>query len=251
VRPGDGLAGVIDSPLRYHRVDPAEELIPSRVTGHLELDGEPRRRISLALAVNGVVEAVTLTRLGDGGGFFSFMVPEDAFRAGHNDLSLLTVAGGDEGIRLTPVELPPAIDYSLVFDRAGDPRMIRASDGRDHAVDPSRPAGQASDIVYEDLTFQVIYLGWARNPATGEPPERFLLFDDRRLLYAGGINFDRGLIRSRFEIPGHEDAAFYYVVERRDIRGTVRIFALFADGIARPLAYAQKLEPQPLPLVRQ
>lgn len=79
------------------RVDPAAQLLPTRVTGRL-LDGDPQATRDLAVAVNGRIRAVgrSFHLRGRRAEFFSLLVPESALRPGRNDVRLLEVGAGGE-----------------------------------------------------------------------------------------------------------------------------------------------------------
>ena len=85
------------------RVDPASELVPTRITGTLP-GGAPGELRDLAVAVNGRVR-------GTGRSFrlrfreaehFSFVVPEEVLRAGANDIEVLEVRSDGALVRLGP-----------------------------------------------------------------------------------------------------------------------------------------------------
>ena len=97
LRPADGPTLDVANAELSDEVDPRSELLPTRVTGRLNggASGELR---DLAVAVNGRIQ-------GTGRSFrlrfrpaehFSFVVPEDAMRAGANEVQVLEVRpGGD------------------------------------------------------------------------------------------------------------------------------------------------------------
>jgi hypothetical protein len=78
-------------------VDPAAELVPTRVTGRLR-DGDPKATRDVAVAVNGRIRAVgrSFHLRGRRAEFFSLLVPESALRPGRNDIRLLEVGAGGE-----------------------------------------------------------------------------------------------------------------------------------------------------------
>jgi hypothetical protein len=78
-------------------VDPAAEIVPTRVTGRL-LGGEPKATRKLAVAVNGRIRAVgwSFHLRGRRAEFFSLLVPESALRPGRNDVQVLGVGPGGE-----------------------------------------------------------------------------------------------------------------------------------------------------------
>jgi hypothetical protein len=82
-------------------VDPAEEILPTRVTGRL-VGGPPGVTRDLAVAVNGRIRAVgrSFHLRGRRPEFFSLLVPETALRRGANAIRLLEVRRGGELARL-------------------------------------------------------------------------------------------------------------------------------------------------------
>jgi hypothetical protein len=82
-------------------VDPAEEILPTRVTGRL-VGGRPGAMRDLAVAVNGRIRAVgrSFRLRGRRAEYFSLLVPESALRAGANEVQLLEVRPGGELARL-------------------------------------------------------------------------------------------------------------------------------------------------------
>jgi hypothetical protein len=82
-------------------VDPAAEILPTRVTGRLR-GSPPGTTRDLAVAVNGRVQAVghSFRLRGRRPEFFSMMVPESALRPGHNEVQVLEVGAGG---RLQPL----------------------------------------------------------------------------------------------------------------------------------------------------
>ncbi len=76
-------------------VDPGEQILPTRVVGHLE-GGAPDSVRDLAVAVNGRIQAVgrSFRLRGRRFEYFSLIVPESALRSGRNSLQLLEVRPG-------------------------------------------------------------------------------------------------------------------------------------------------------------
>ena len=76
-------------------VDPGEQILPTRVVGHLD-GGAPASVRDLAVAVNGRIQAVgrSFRLRGRRFEYFSLIVPETALRSGRNSLQLLEVRPG-------------------------------------------------------------------------------------------------------------------------------------------------------------
>jgi hypothetical protein len=78
-------------------VDPAAQIVPTRVTGWLR-GSPPGATRDVAVAVNGRIRAVgrSFHLRGRRPEFFSLLVPESALRPGRNDVQLLEVGEGGE-----------------------------------------------------------------------------------------------------------------------------------------------------------
>ncbi len=79
----------LDRPLAYTSVTTEGDVIPARITGAIV--GDQRGRKVLAVAVNGIVGAMTRSYLEEGEEFFQVMVPPDAFASGYNEIDLVWV----------------------------------------------------------------------------------------------------------------------------------------------------------------
>lgn len=90
------------------RVDPASDFVPAFLTGEVEaVEGEIGRPL-LAVAINGVVRAVSPAFEIEGRGMlFAVMVPESAFRAGRNRWGVYEIVSDASGqARLLPTDRP-------------------------------------------------------------------------------------------------------------------------------------------------
>ncbi|MFC1679178.1 sulfatase-like hydrolase/transferase [Elusimicrobiota bacterium] len=107
--PGPGrLAGVtvrIDRLRSLERPDPKGDL-PALVTGLIEFDKIPPRRMHLALSLNGTIRAVGRAWGPEGSeARISIMLPESAIRSGGNTLGVFAVSGPSAKPSLTRIEL--------------------------------------------------------------------------------------------------------------------------------------------------
>jgi hypothetical protein len=81
--------------------------VPSQITGRIL--GRGRKRLDLAIAVDGLIAATapTFHVRGAPAASFSAMVPESAFREGRNELEVLAIVGGGSGLRLRSLARAP------------------------------------------------------------------------------------------------------------------------------------------------
>ena len=102
-RPVDEVAGggetlvkiTIDRPESFTNVDLQSDFIPARITGHVTPPTLGNRPISLAVAVNGTIQAVTQpwsVPIQGRQGVWSAIVPETAFQTGRNKVEVFVVS---------------------------------------------------------------------------------------------------------------------------------------------------------------
>jgi hypothetical protein len=104
----DGPAVAVEAPSAFADLDPDADVLPARITGLVRAGGRDPGRLTLAVAVNGTVRAVTRTYANDARTLrFSALVPEASFRAGDNAVEVLAVSGDEQHPRLVrTVPLP-------------------------------------------------------------------------------------------------------------------------------------------------
>jgi hypothetical protein len=151
---------------RFDQVDPSSEQYPGYIEGHVE--GSGLAEVDVAIAVNGVVRAVTWPwaqrdeRLA-----FAVLLPEASFTPGLNTVDVYSIEGAD---RLSNV---PRLTYTLTEDVGGALRIER-SDGMTYPVvsDAIR-----SLVDHADVEDGVLNLGgWAYEKSTNEAARTVLLF---------------------------------------------------------------------------
>jgi hypothetical protein len=97
VRTAARVSGEVANAQLLEDVDPADPILPTRVTGQLA-GGSTRSVRDLAVAVNGRIRAVgrSFHLRGRRAEYFSLLLPESALRPGGNFLQLLEVRPGGE-----------------------------------------------------------------------------------------------------------------------------------------------------------
>lgn len=85
----------LDSPHLFTRVDPQANFVPAQITGTVHPNGAITLPLNLAIAVNGVIRAVTRSwtfPLGEPSGRWSAIVDERSFHAGPNDVEVFLIS---------------------------------------------------------------------------------------------------------------------------------------------------------------
>lgn len=221
----------LDGAARYLALDPAADPLPCRVTGRLsdQGDGAASRAPVLALAVDGVVWAVSRARSDPGReGEFSFMIDSAAWRSGSHVLGLYEARDGAGGLALHRVALPNAGAYALTTGPDGAVLAIEGPHGRRHVVEPALHAGRAFDGVRRSRGASVAFGGTAE-AGSGARLETVVLFVGGRFVHAAPMRPAGALgFGFRFDVPRSE-------VEG----GSLRFFVLDSEGRASPLPYAK------------
>jgi hypothetical protein len=182
-RPVAGLLSQAKPPARvelanaelYADVRPAARLVPSLVRG--DVVGSIRAGRPLAVAVNGMVSAVTDAVVENGAVRLSAMVPPDAFREGNNTIDVFAIDGTARSPELVRLDVERPAGYRLV-ERDGGLAIVGG--GSEARVEPGRGNGYVEELKVDDQVLQVS--GWAVDPEGKLPVERVLVFDGTRLI---------------------------------------------------------------------
>ncbi len=240
------ISARLDHAARYRAVDRAAPLLPARVTGRLDLAGsapaQAARSMPIALAVNGVIVATGVTREKDGQpGYFAFLLPEDALRDGANDLALFALVpppadAQRADVQLVSIPLDGALDLQL--DAAG---ALQASDGTRYRLDNTRFEGKVAGLFFESLAARMEFFGYAEGTDGRNAAVAIAVFCDERYLTSVGLDLARSNLGRRYRLEGHEAAGFVLTLPIEEVAGTLRFFALSADGVATELPYERRV----------
>jgi hypothetical protein len=232
------ISARLHDPGAYRDVSTDSTFVPARVQGSVR---ETHRRdagvtgtVGLAVAVNGVVRATTAVSVRPGAeARWEVMVPEEAFRAGANEVEVYEVVAGG----LARATAAPSALAALTFEWSGGD--LRASDGRVFAVRRHTFEGYL-DIFHANESC-VTFAGWAADPRRKELPERIILMADDRFVYGGPLNAERADVARVLKDQRYRAAGFNLCLPRERFRGLedarFRLFALSADGRASELGY--------------
>lgn len=197
---GDPAPAVVevDYPELFMRVDPASQDVPARVSGVLRF-ASPAARPDVAVAVNGVVQAVVKARPSrDQGRTYRWgaMVPEASLRAGANELSFLLL----EHDLFRSVATAAARGYALDGDQLVTPEGDRLP------LRPQSIQGRLDEVVARPD--RVILKGWAADVAGARPADTIVFFEGDRFLLEGRTGRGRRDIADRFQKPALHVSGF-------------------------------------------
>ena len=173
-------------------------MIPALVHGRARLESRPSKSLELAIALNGIVRAVTRSDASRDGEFFA-LIPESALVAGANRLEVFVIEEGATGPRLGLVSSSAAHAYTL------EEESIRGADGR--RIRLARDPGRGSARLEWQAASRVL-TGSTDRPGRS----RILVFHEGDLIYAGETDPSFSLV-----LPG-------------DVSDQIRVFVLSDAG---------------------
>ena len=175
----------------FENVDPSSSFIPAQIAAWVAPRGRIVGKRHVAVAVNGIVRAVTETfQSPTGDTAFSAMVPESAFVAGSNRIQAFLISGPPERVELTALRDLRRTTYSLM--RSGSEEIIASSAGETVPVVFGAVRGNV-DIVTRKMGY-IRFVGWAadvadkRKNARRESPRFFQRRGQPRLSLTDGAD---------------------------------------------------------------
>jgi hypothetical protein len=229
------LVADLEGDEQFAAVDPSRRLVPANLAGSVSGADLPTDDPAIAIAVNGVVRAVTpLIRAGQGGRFEA-IVPASSFTAGANDVAVLVVSGSrDRPLAFATMAVPSG--YALVRDRQGE--RIQAA-GQAVAIVHDAVRGTVDAGLRRDMPGSLTLIGWVADVANETPPS-VLVFADGRLVATAAPTADRPDVAAVLGLASATRSGFAVRVPAGDIDGAraMRVFGLSAAGAATELSYA-------------
>ncbi len=232
----------IDQPDRFTTVDLQSDFIPAYITGQISPPLRNGRPISLAVAVNGTIQAVTQPwsiPIQGRHGSWSAVVPESVFQAGQNAVEVFVVSG-DAG----QATLARATGVHYRLDQT---EVLVTPDGSTIPIVPQALRGYIETPRVSENT--VLLKGWAVDEESAQPAERILIFLNGTLYHAGPTGISRPDIAEWLGQPAFATSGFRYTFPADPFvsSGTpeVRAFAISGD-IASELHYIEEYPWRPL-----
>ena len=238
-----------DSPDLFAAVDLESAFIPAHITGRIRLQEDAKTIHTLAVAVNGTIQAVTrpwqFPVKGESGSW-SAIVPEKAFRSGKNDVETFVVSQREDQITLLR---PMDIFDQLPEYPSSDPQMIISPQGTPRPVVVSGLQGWVDHAEIRDGRLEVA--GWAADVKQAQIPQEIWVYLDGEFFHTGQLNSARPDVAEHFGNPAFQQSGFHYVLPLDRFREspslTLRIFAVSEDGRISELHYPPALRGSGLP----
>jgi sulfatase-like protein len=230
----------MDWPTAFENVDPEAAFVPAHITGRVFLR-EDAGPLNLAVAVNGVIRAVTRTYREGQAWKFAAMIPDTAFRPGKNDVDVFVVSEEAGKLKVHRTKYQSALTYSLTSPTGERGEAILASNGTFIRVIPGALQGYLDVVVVENNYAR--FRGWAADAKNFQLPEAVLIFVDGEFLYSGRTSAERLDVAKFFGNAELLMAGFDYTFHLKSFRNTanakVRFFGVSKNGVASELNYPQ------------
>lgn len=225
----------IHQPDRFTAVDLQSDFIPAYITGQISPPLRNGQPFSLAVAVNGTIQAVTQpwsVPIKGRHGSWSTIVPESAFQTGRNTVEVF-VFSGDAG----QATLAHATGVHYRLDRT---EVLVTPDGSEIPIVPQALRGYIETPRVSEHT--VLLKGWAVDEKLAQPAERILIFRNGKFFHAGPTGISRSDIAEWLGQPAFAASGFRYTLPADPFvsSGTpeVRVFAISGD-LASELNYIE------------
>ena len=232
----------LDQAEDLEEVDLPSPFVPARLTGTVTMGSEIPEPFSLAIAVNGRIEATTsVFGIQARSARFATMIPETSLRDGRNDVLVLRIATDSTGrVAFQPPVSAANLRYGLASKEAGKGEVLIGPEGAEIPLVSGALRGFLDEA--SRRSHGVLVRGWAASPERSEIAARVVIFADGRFVYAGLPNARRPDVAHAFADPGLEASGFTYllppgsVAEARSV--LLRVFAVAQTGVASELVYA-------------
>jgi len=160
VRKNVGISGTIDQMQLLSRVKLSSNFLPGLMTGTLDLSEGATIPSTLAVALNGSIQAVTEAhRNRSGDTVFTALLPEHAFRKGENTVGLYSVDTSSNEYELTELFGPAQSFGCTIEETQAGGEVIVLERGGSLPVIPGRVQGFLDHVDFRNQT--VAFSGWA------------------------------------------------------------------------------------------
>ncbi len=225
----------IDRPDRFTAVDLQADFVPAYITGSIAPPRRSGQPLSLAVAVNGTIQAVTQPwsiPIQGRHGSWSAVVPESVFQTGQNTIEVFVISGDAEQATLARA--------TGVHYRLDQTEVLVTPDGSTIPVVPQALRGYIENPRVSENT--VLLKGWAVDGESAQPAERILIFLNGILYHAGSTGISRLDIAEWLGQPAFATSGFRYTFPAEPFvsSGTpeVRVFAI-SGNTASELNYIE------------
>jgi hypothetical protein len=214
--------------------------VPSLMTGFIKAPEPVQGMVRLAITLNGIVEVTTHTTAWEGSPlYFTAMLPEPAFRDGHNSVEFFTIQEQNGRVVLEPTLVSVQEQVNLTQDSSEGERLTSTSGATYRIRNPAKVAGHVDRIDRQASWFNVA--GWAIDPEQLAPASRIVLLVNGKQAYSGKPGHSRLDLPKVFGTPNVTESGFSFRIPQESLPSgaSLRLFALSESGGASELPLAR------------
>lgn len=233
----DSIVINIQESLAYNFVDSKAMFVPTCIRGDICSNKSINMPFNLAVAINGVIQAVTQSFDNEGKtAKFIAMVPESSLKGGKNDVEVFIAYNNSNGqFDLIHGKDQNQISYTLSLS---DKILIRNSDSLYVKIIQGALGGSLDLAVFRDG--HVLFAGWAADIKKSRLPDTIVAFINGEFFFSGKTGVDRPDVAKYYNDPDLQKAGFEFVVPFSIFKDKdnpeVRFFAI-KGGVASELNY--------------
>jgi hypothetical protein len=232
----------LDFPGFFASVDPAADFIPAHITGSVHTDWQEGLPLSLAIAINGTIRAMTQpwTLPVDGEiGKWSAIANEAEFRPGHNAVEIFLISPFEDKPVLAKTS---GLTYVLAESGEKGRGALLSSNGTSIPLIPQALRGFVDYTAINNN--RVEFAGWAIDEPHSQLPQAILVFINGQFLYAGRTFRPRPDVSQWLDNPAFTHSGFFYsfplALFKSSTNPEARFFAVSKSSVASELNYLAK-----------
>lgn len=238
VAPGPGKLRIeLDGEPFFEQVNPQSSFVPALVRGRVHGLDRLDKRLTLAVALNGRVEALTQTSPELADGEFIALLNPTRFRPGRNQVEVFMVDADGAAVRL--IRSRTAILSYRLQGTKGSERLV-ASDRRQFPVVKDRVPGWVVGGLNETGA-RAFVGGWAADSTTSAPASAVVVIQDGESIAVGQPALPREDAVARLG-PNARNSGFVLEFPAAALKpgvaeAQIRVFAISSAGVASELHY--------------
>jgi hypothetical protein len=217
---------------QFKKIDLESGYLPALLRGHI-LSYPSNERVSLAIALNGIIRATTTTSpWGDKNAFFTVLLSEAAFQQGLNELEVYLVEGrsADGGAQLTRVPIANLRNITLRSGKGGGEYLL-VNGTREYPVQPPESYGFLDSFFLNESTGFVT--GWAFDKTVQTPVQSVVLFSGKEMIATAKPGIERPDLVPFVKTEKARFSGFQFEIPLYALTGEkLRAFALTKNGTA-------------------
>ncbi len=233
---------VLDNQGFFEEMDRSGNFLFGNISGTLETQNRPQQRTELAIAVNGIIRAVTRTIPARNGiETFSAVVPENSFRSGRNAVDVFAIELQADGqVALLPLKKGRSKAFKITIPAGRITEVLESSQEDRIPVIHGSLVGRLAQVLRGE-SGDTEFIGWAVDKTHAQPAGELLVFADGRLVRKAATNWHMPAV-ARF-LDGEEfvNSGFWFTLPTKLLKNVeeLRLFAVSSSDpkVASELNY--------------